>query len=337
MDQLLDLIKDTNQTAEQVLREFTEAQKLTWPLAAANFKGLEKVEEKSFQFDGFEIRVQFNPERMRSSSANVDKESIAARKCFLCNGNRPPEQDAIAFGDRFLILVNPFPIFKNHFTISCNNHIDQRFIPNVGSLLELAEAMKGFTVFYNGPECGASAPDHLHFQAGENGFMPIGEEFERLKQRLGEPLFLGKNTQVWAFSNYFRKMISVESTSMAEALEVVEIYYRHFRKMQPEKVEPMMNALCSFANRKWTLHLFPRKAHRPRQFFADGAEQILISPGSVDFGGVFITPRREDFDKMTKEDVVDILAQVCVSQETFQELTANMLADLKNLKNEKNV
>jgi ATP adenylyltransferase/5',5'''-P-1,P-4-tetraphosphate phosphorylase II len=332
MAQLLEIIANTNHSAEQVLQEFIETQKLTWPLAAANFKGLEKVEEKSFRFDGFEIRVQFNPERMRSSVANVDKESIAARKCFLCKENRPTEQDSIAFGDQFLILVNPFPIFKNHFTISCNSHIDQRFIPNVRSLLELAEAMEGFTVFYNGPECGASAPDHLHFQAGENGFMPINNEFEQLKPVLGKPLFSGEKTQVWVFENYFRKMISVESVSMNEALEVVEIYYRHFRKMQPEKVEPMMNALCMFANRKWTIHLFPRKAHRPRQFFAEGEEQILISPGSVDFGGVFITPRREDFDKMTKEDVVDILEQVCVSQETFQELTAKMVTDLKNFK-----
>jgi len=327
MAQLIDLISNTKKTAIQVLGEFTESQMQVWPLAAANFKGLEKVEERCFQFDGFQIRAQFNPERMRSSVAEVDKQSIAARKCFLCNENRPPEQDAIAFGDDFLILVNPFPIFRNHFTISCNRHIDQRFVPNVKMLLDLAQVMEGFTVFYNGPECGASAPDHLHFQAGESSFMPVFDEFERIKPS-GRILFSGENTGVWAFDHYLRKMISVETSSMNEGLKVIDLYYKHFEVMQPEKIEPMMNALCSFSNGKWTIHLFPRKAHRPTHFYEEGEKQILISPGSVDFGGVFILPRREDFDKISKENIIDILAQVCVNQDTFLELTEKMQTDL---------
>jgi len=327
MTQLIDIIQNTGKTTIQILNEFTESQQQTWPLAAKNFKGLQKVEEKSFQFDGFEIRAQFNPERMRSSSAEVDKKSIAARKCFLCTENRPKEQRAIAFGDDFLILVNPFPIFKNHFTISCNRHIDQRFIPNVKTLLGLAQAMEGFTVFYNGPECGASAPDHLHFQAGESAFMPITSDFDRLKQS-ARKLYSGAETKVWAFDNYLRKMISIQSASMEEALKIVGAYYSHFQAMQPEKAEPMMNALCTYVEGKWTIHLFPRKAHRPSHFYAEGESQILISPGSVDFGGVFILPRREDFDKICKENIVDILAQVCVDQVTFMELTGKIINDL---------
>ena len=329
MDQLLDIIKITNKPATQVLHEFVEAEKLIWPLAAANYKGLEKVEEKSFQFDGFQVMAQFNPERMRSSVAEVDKQSIAARKCFLCSENRPPEQDGISFGDDFLILVNPFPIFKNHFTISCNRHIDQRFIPNVKTLLELAKAMERFTVFYNGPECGASAPDHLHFQAGESNFMPIYEDFDHLKHT-ARKLYSNDQTDVWAFDNYLRKMISIEINSMEEALKVINIYYKYFAAMQPEKVEPMMNVLCSFSDGWWTIHLFPRKAHRPTHFYEEGEKQILISPGSVDFGGVFILPRREDFDKISKENIVDILAQVCVDQDTFWELTEKISSDLNS-------
>lgn len=331
MAQLLELIAKTNQKAAQILQEFTEFQIQSWPLAAANFKSLEKVEEKSFQFENFQIKVQFNPERLLSTASKTDQKSIAARQCFLCNENRPYEQDAIDFGDQFLILVNPFPIFKTHFTVTSNTHVDQRFLPGAKALLELAEALEGFTVFYNGPECGASAPDHLHFQAGESSFMPITEEFQRMKLNSGRPLFSGENTQVWAFDNYLRKMISVVTSSMFEALEVIGVYYRHFQAMQPEKVEPMMNVLCSWTDGIWTIHLFPRKAHRPTQFFAEGAEQILISPGSVDFGGVFITPRREDFDKMTKEDITDILSQVSVNQDMFADLTEKMKADLKNI------
>jgi ATP adenylyltransferase/5',5'''-P-1,P-4-tetraphosphate phosphorylase II len=327
MVQLLDIIPNTGKTAKEILNEFTQSQIQDWPLAAANFKGLEKVQERTYSYEEFVIRTQFNPERMRSSVAEVDKKTIAARQCFLCNENRPKEQGAIEFVDDFLILVNPFPIFRNHFTITCNRHIDQRFIGNAKTLLELAKAMKGFTVFYNGPECGASAPDHLHFQAGESSFMPITDDYNRLKTS-GRQLFSGKNTQVWAFDNYLRKMITVETSSMDEALEIIGLYYQHFRAMQPEKVEPMMNALCSWNAGKWTIHLFPRKAHRPSHFYEEGEKQILISPGSVDFGGVFILPRREDFDKITSENIVDILQQVCLDQETFQELTGQLLNDL---------
>jgi ATP adenylyltransferase/5',5'''-P-1,P-4-tetraphosphate phosphorylase II len=327
MAQLLELIKDTNKTAVQILEELVEIQKMNWPLVASNFRGLEKVEVRYFQFDGFQIKVQFNPERMLSTVSKTDQKSIAARACFLCSENRPVEQDELEFGDQFLILVNPFPIFKLHFTISSNTHIAQRFLPSVRVLLELAKALEGFTVIYNGPECGASAPDHLHFQAGESTLLPLEEDFERLKNS-SRKLYFGVNTTVYAFDHYLRKMISIETTSMTEGLEVIDIYYKHFQAMQPDKIEPMMNALCSWVNGKWTIHLFPRKAHRPTQYFKSGAKQILISPGSVDFGGVFILPRREDFDKITKEDVVDVLSQVCLNQDDFLELTEKIQNNL---------
>lgn len=330
MAQLIDIIRQTHQSAGQILREFVEAEMQMWPLANANYKGLERVRERSFPFDGFEIRIQFNPERMRSSVAEVDKKSIAARQCFLCAENRPAEQDEIAFGDKFQILVNPFPIFKTHFTISCNSHTDQRFIPNVRDLFELSKAMEGFTVFYNGPECGASAPDHLHFQAGESSFMPITTDFEKLKSK-AQILYSGEQAKVWAVGNYLRKMISVETNSLDEGLQIVGIYYSHFQAMQAEKMEPMMNALCTFSEGKWTMHLFPRKAHRPSHFYAEGVKQILISPGSVDFGGVFILPRLEDFDKITGDDIRDILDQVCVDQDTFLELTEKIKTDLNRI------
>jgi len=329
MDQLLDLIIDTNISAAQVLDEFVESQMQSWPLAKANYEGLKLVEVKQFQFDGFQIKVQFNPERMRSSSAKVDKESIAERKCFLCNENRPQEQQALAFGDKFLILVNPFPIFNTHLTISSNTHIAQRFISNSRTMLELAIAMEGFTVLYNGPESGASAPDHLHFQAGESDFLPVNKEFERLKSNGEQLLYSGAKTQVWAFKNYLRKMISIQTSSLSEGLEVMDVFFQKFSKLQSGNIEPMMNMLCSCVKGIWTIHLFPRKAHRPTQFYARGEQQLLISPGSVDLGGVFVVPRSEDFKKITELDIIDILAQVSLNQVTFAELTKEMSNDLK--------
>ena len=329
MDQFSKLL-DTNKSATQLLSEFAEAQKLSWPLAMANYEGLKLVENKVFTFDGFQVNVQFNPERMRSSAAKVDKASIAERKCFLCKENRPPEQKAIAFGKEFLILVNPFPIFKTHLTISSNSHIPQRFLANATALLDLAAAMEGFTVLYNGPESGASAPDHLHFQAGESGFLPLSSEFDRLKVYAGQLLFSGTHTRVWAFENYLRKMISIETNSITEGLGAIEVFFQKFSELQPEKVEPMVNVLCSWTKGKWIIHLFPRKAHRPSQFFATGNDQLLISPGSVDLGGVFVTPRKEDFDKISQADIVNIMEQVSVNQNIFTILRDEIKIKMKD-------
>ena len=185
----------------------------------------------------------------------------------------------------------------------------------------MAAAMEGFTVFYNGPECGASAPDHLHFQAGESSLLPVTEEYKQMKEHSAKLLFSGKETSVRSFDNYLRKMVSVETRSVDEGLAIIEVFYKRFHEMQPEKAEPMLNVLCSFSGGKWTIHLFPRKLHRPSHFFAEGNDQLLISPASVDFGGVFITPRKEDFDKITKENIVTIFSQVCINQDMFLELT----------------
>jgi hypothetical protein len=322
MNDLQNIISETGQPAEQVLTRFAEDQKQSWPLAAANYAGLASVEEKHFDFDGFVVKVQFNPERIRSSAAKVDKASIAERQCFLCDENRPAEQKAIGCGDRFQILVNPFPIFHRHFTVSSLAHTDQLFFENIAEMLQIAKNMEGFTVFYNGPECGASAPDHLHFQAGENGFMPVETEFEILKTDKNNLLSETGSTKIRAFENYLRRMISIETAGFEEAVQAIRFFTAKFHEFQPEKKEPMLNVLCYFSDSKWTVHLFPRKLHRPSQFFAEGEKQILLSPASVDFGGVFITPRKEDFDKITTTDIADIFEQVTVGGQVFGQLKA---------------
>lgn len=319
MNDLQKMISETGQTADQILRQFAKEQQESWPLAAANYSGLASVEEKQFDFGDFVIKVQFNPGRIRSSAAKVDTASIAERKCFLCSENLPPEQKAVSCGNQFQILMNPFPIFRSHFTIASEIHTNQLFAPNIGEMLRISKLMEGFTLFYNGPECGASAPDHLHFQAGEKDFLPIDWEYESIKYT-GELLFAVDSTEIRAFENYLRKMISVETASFDEGLEAIRFFTAKYQTFQPEKTEPMLNVLCSFVNEKWTIHLFPRKLHRPSQFFAEGDAQILISPASVDFGGVFILPRKEDFDKITAADIADIFEQVTVDDVLFGEL-----------------
>ena len=305
-------------------QNFLTEQNHTWKLSANNYSGLHHVEEQTFFFDGFRIKLQFNPERMRSSAAKVDKKSIEARKCFLCTENRPEEQNSLDLGNNFLLLVNPFPIFRNHFTIPCVWHTPQRLIGNLEALFEIARQMEGYSLFYNGPESGASAPDHLHFQAGENGFMPVEAEFEILKLSPESLLIQSEDMQIRAFDHYLRKMISFETTSLWEGIRAIEYLCSRFREIQPEKVEPMINLICYYGNGKWTLHFFPRRMHRPWQFFEEGNRRLLISPASVDFGGVFITPRREDFEKITATDIADIFEQVSLDAANFEQLKASI-------------
>ncbi len=305
-------------------KDFLEKQNHTWKLSGDNYQGLNHVVEKTFLFDGFQVSVQFNPERMRSSAAKVDKSSIAARNCFLCSENRPVEQFSLNVGHDFLLLVNPFPIFKTHFTIPSLHHIPQYLVPNLRAIFDISRQMEGYLLFYNGPECGASAPDHLHFQAGERGLLPVESEFERLKLVANTLLFQSDHLRIWAFDNYLRKLISLETDSPESAIEAIENIVSRFGELQSDKAEPMINLLCTFGEGKWTIHLFPRRLHRPSQFYAQGEDRLLISPASVDFGGLFITPRKEDFEKITASDVKDIFNQVTLGEEAFGELKSSI-------------
>lgn len=319
----------TEKTSVEILSSFLKQQLNDWPLAKGNYKGLESVEEKEFQFEGFKIKVQFNPERIRSSAAKVDKKSIENRACFLCSDKLPEEQSGIETGEDFVILVNPFPILKEHFTIPKLAHVDQSFIDNLKGMLVLAKDMQGYTLFYNGPKCGASAPDHMHFQAGNKDFMPVETEYFLLKKSHSEILTENGAIEVRAFHDYLRKMISVESAHLDEMLRAVAVIYSRFANMQADETEPMLNVVCSYVDGKFVMHLFPRKLHRPSQYFAEGDQQLLISPASVDFGGVFITPRREDFDKITADDVVDIFQQVSVGEDFFTTLCSVVKENLR--------
>ncbi|MCY1634576.1 DUF4922 domain-containing protein [Marinifilum sp. D737] len=323
IDRIEDLLKE--KSSVEILSDFLNQQVRDWPLANGNFKGLEKVEEKEFGFDGFKMKVQFNPERIRSSAAKVDKKSIENRACFLCLDKLPAEQGGIAQGKEYVILVNPFPIIPQHFTIPKVDHVDQSFMDNLEGMLYLVKDMQGYTLFYNGPKCGASAPDHMHFQGGNKGFMPVEEEYFALKDS-ADLLVKSDDIEVRAFNHYLRKMISVETANAEELITVVSKFYNAFAAMQAEEKEPMLNVICSYVDGKYMMHLFPRKLHRPTQYFAEGDDQILISPASVDFGGVFITPRREDFEKITAEDIEDIFKQVCVDEDVFSLLCEKIKA-----------
>ena len=292
----------------------------SWPLLGANWEKLDEAQVKEIKFDGFSIRVQCNPKRIVSSAAKVDKVSIEKRPCFLCTEHRPPEEKNVWFGENYEILCNPFPIFREHFTIARAGHISQVIEPEFGSFLELSRALPDLALFYNAPNCGASAPDHMHFQAGNRGFMPVEEELSALKERYGKVLYKDSRIAVSAVDDGLRRFHVVESASM-EPLEQYAVFaFQLIRDLQKGE-EPMINML-SYFNQGWQVLLFPRDKHRPWQYFEEGEENILLSPASVDMGGTLITPLEKDFQKITREDIMDIFSQVSFSAENFSTMNS---------------
>jgi hypothetical protein len=289
-----------------------QQQKLNWPLAQKNYAGLDEVEARTFNFDGFKVAAQFNPERIRSSAAKTDAQSISERACFLCEENQPKEQKGIDFIGKYTILVNPFPIFRDHLTISLKKHSPQEIAPYFDDMLQLSKELPEFTIFYNGPKCGASAPDHFHFQAGNKNVIPIDSEMDLVLEKHGELLFKNENTNIMAIGEgYLRKLVVLKSSS-AEKLASKFQRILSILNERGQEGEPMLNVLCNYQNKSWNVVIFPRDKQRPTQFYAEGEEQILVSPASVEMGGLVILPRKEDFDKITKEDLRDIYGQVTV-------------------------
>ncbi|MDR2586298.1 MAG: DUF4922 domain-containing protein [Prevotellaceae bacterium] len=273
------------QIAHQV-DEMFKRQVKTWPLAATNYTALAQVETKKLTINGFDFVVQFNPARITSTAAQIDTQTIQERRCFLCLHHLPPEQEVLPFtaqsGHQYSVLCNPYPIFPHHLTIPDVNHTDQRISGRIDDMLELADLLPDFVLLYNGPKSGASAPDHFHFQAGNKGFLPIQILIDSDRSTQGYPLS-----------------------------------FTHFQSENPGSItcgiqdpEPMLNLLCWKSHNKYHLILFPRKLHRPSQYYATGDAHILLSPGTIDLGGVLITPLQKDFNKLSVEDVTDIFKQI---------------------------
>jgi len=304
-------------------KELISEQASNWQMATKNYDDLKKVLVKEFNFDGFQIKVQFNPGRILSSSAKVDAKSLAERACFLCEKNRPKEQRGVDILSNYTVLINPFPIFTEHLTIVEKDHVLQLIDGRIGEMLHISRALEGFTLFYNGPKCGASAPDHFHFQAGNSGFMPIDYEMPQLIQQYGK-LMEGKACKLWAVDDTIRKMLVFKSTQIEDIEIEFKAVYNLLVQNSNSEEEPAMNLHSSFKNGEWQLILFLRGAHRPWQYFEEGEKNILVTPASVEFGGVLITPLEKDFNKLSKDDISNIYQQVSIQKEDFEKLILSL-------------
>ncbi|MDR1810851.1 MAG: DUF4922 domain-containing protein [Prevotella sp.] len=302
---------------KQDITAFFRAQLTEWPLAAQNYAALKDVQTKEFNIEGFTVRVQFNPARIRSSAAKVDAKSIEERKCFLCQANRPPEQRALPFGDEYQILVNPYPIFPLHLTIPSINHTEQFIFGRYGDMLDLAETLEDFVVFYNGPCCGASAPDHLHFQAVGKGTLPLQEDIRTVSRNL---IGSDDSSICYSLENYLRAVFVIESTDKRKSVALFNRLYSQL-EVKAGELEPMLNIVSWYDAGKWRSCIFLREVHRPQCFYAENAQNILISPASVDMSGVFIVPQKKDFEKIGKEHIEAILKEVSIGKEKLNIVT----------------
>jgi hypothetical protein len=302
----------------QLVEDLFLSQLRDWKMAGDNYRDLEKVMSRTLTLgDGCPVRIQFNPARMISSAASVDKKSVSERPCFLCSSNLPSEQKGLDFNGRYTILVNPFPIFPRHLTIPLKDHEDQLIAGRFRDMLGLAEVLTGYTVFYNGPRCGASAPDHFHFQAGNRGFMPVEDVTVSRPKLLAE----AKGCSIMVMAGCSRNAIVLSGKNIEAISEVFNKIYNILRILMPDQEEePMVNILAFKEGDGFSVFIFPRKAHRPVQFFEKGESRILISPASVDFGGVWITPRIEDYEKLDAGIVMDIFRQVTIGKQVWERL-----------------
>jgi hypothetical protein len=271
------------------------------------------------------VKTQYNPARAVSSNAKLDAKSIAARKCFLCPENRPAVQREVRLNENFIALVNPFPILKKHFTIPLTQHKRQEILPYLSDILDFAQMLPDYTIFYNGAKAGASAPDHLHFQAVRKGQLPFEQEYQKIEKKI---IFEHLNGKVSVLQNYGRSCTLIQSPDKETAQSLFLQVYEGAKARKHESTneehtssclrafapscfdESMMNVFTLYEKDEWNLLIFPRKTHRPSYFFAEGKDYKMISPGAVDMAGIFILPRKEDFDSVDKEIILDVFRQV---------------------------
>jgi hypothetical protein len=306
----------------EAAKKLLEKQKSSWEKLSIGYISLLNIKIKFIEFDQYTFKVQFNPGRFLSSSAKVDEKSISERECFLCYYNLPPEQKGILYDEKFLILCNPHPIFPEHFTIAYKEHIPQRMKETFNDLLLLSKDLSGsYTVVYNGPKCGASAPDHLHFQAGSKFFMPIDTEFEQIRNKYGEILSDKKNLIAAGIDDGLRRFISFESNDLLLLNEAFKIFYDAYETINPDDDEPLLNILSFYSETDgWRVLIFLRAKHRSTHYFSEGKDRILLSLAAVDLGGVCITPFEKDFNKMEKQLLTEIFQEVMLGEEKFEKL-----------------
>ena len=307
------------------LQRFFNRQLEKWDDARNRYDDLRNVRTRELAVGASQILVQWNPARMVSTGASIDKKTVAERPCFLCEQNRPKEQTKKAVDSQFDLLVNPFPILSAHFTIPCVKHEPQRILNYYSKIHKLLDEYPELMVFYNGPKCGASAPDHAHFQAGTSGRLPLQLSWQRLSRNLTTILSLNDDEDISVIEDYPCPALLIRSRSQYGDEQLFRRLYEAL-PMQDDDAEPMMNIVSWRRNDDYLSVVFPRGKHRPDCYYAEGNDQFIISPGALDMAGLIITPRQEDFERLTPEKALGILNEVALPKDQMQQVISCLKA-----------
>jgi Domain of unknown function (DUF4922) len=289
------------------IEELFKRQVRTWPQFAKGIEGLARAKTRPVRIDWFDVFIRHIPHRVGSTTAPVDPKSVVKRPCFLCAGNLTSEEEGLQFDEDFTIYCNPFPIVERHLTIVHREHGLQHIANQFGTMLDLAAALPGYFVIYNGPECGASAPDHMHFQAGSRGVFPIEKDTAGMTgvtvPRYGRNVFLVRGRDRSALIHRMDRVIDLLAKSTGK------------------QVEPMVNIAVFHETGEWVIYLFPRKKHRPEVFYTG---ELTVSPASIDLCGIFVVPLAHDFERITGEAVAAIFRDVTLPDDQFQEVARRL-------------
>ena len=301
------------------LLRFFNRQLEKWDDARRRYHDLRNVKTRELVVGASSFHVQWNPARMVSTGASIDKKTLAERPCFLCEQNRPKEQFKKSIDSQYDLLVNPYPILPIHFTIPNVKHVPQLIREAYGEIHKLLEEYPELMVFYNGPKCGASAPDHAHFQAGTSGTLPLQKSWKRLSHHLTKIVSLNDDEDISLIEEYPCPAMLIRSRSQYGDEQLFRRLYEAM-PLRADEVEPMMNIVSWRYRDEYLSVVFLRSRHRPDCYYAEGDEQYIISPGALDMAGLFITPRQEDFERLTPERALSILAEVSLDKEELAQL-----------------
>ena len=304
------------------ISRFFNRQMEKWADARHRFRDLKHVETHQLSD---QLKVQWNPARIVSTGAKIDKKTLGDRPCFLCDKNHPKEQISKQIDERFLLLVNPFPILPIHFTIPARKHQPQSIYKNYGEMHRFLSLHSELMVFYNGPKCGASAPDHLHFQAGTSGILPLQANWQRLSRNLTDIISLNDDEKIALIHDFVVPAFVIISKSEDSDEALFQRLYKSM-PVRGDETEPMMNIIAWRKGDEYISVVIPREKHRPEAYFAEGDAQMMVSPGALDMSGLIITPREEDFRKLTEESATAILQECGVSTDKMNSIVTKLKA-----------
>ena len=304
------------------ISRFFNRQMEKWADARHRFRDLKHVETHQLSD---QLKVQWNPARIVSTGAKIDKKTLGDRPCFLCDKNRPKEQISKQIDERFLLLVNPFPILPIHFTIPARKHQPQSIYKNYREMHRFLSLHSELMVFYNGPKCGASAPDHLHFQAGTSGILPLQANWQRLSRNLTDIISLNDDEKIALIHDFVVPAFVIISKSEDSDEALFQRLYKSM-PVRGDETEPMMNIIAWRKGDEYISVVIPREKHRPEAYFAEGDAQMMVSPGALDMSGLIITPREEDFRKLTEESATAILQECGVSTDKMNSIVTKLKA-----------